>query len=459
MIMELGVSSPLAAVVAVLGLEWSYTLRNVVAGAAVLGVVGGVLGSFATLRRQSLLGDTLAHAALPGVCIAYIITGSRESLPLMIGAGLSGLVGTLFYLLITRTTRIKDDAGLGIVLSTGFGLGLLLLTYVQNTGGSGQSGLDRFLFGQAASLVRNDVITMSILGAIALATVGLLFKEFKLLSFDPDFAASIGYPTTMLTILITALLIVAVVIGLQAVGVILVVAILIAPASAARQWTDQLSTMLVLSGLFGAVSGAIGAILSSQITDLPTGPAVVLIATTLTAISLLAAPRRGLLWAAISRRRHRQRVQLASILHDLADAAAGEAGAVIPLTDLQAKRGVPGRLMTRQLAMLASRGLVARSINGREGWSLTAAGAEATAEASRRERVWKQYMARQMDLPVDAIHYDATEIERVLPPEALAMIEAELRAEDAAAIGRASDVVAGPPRRPSRPTARPGQAP
>ncbi|MDQ3656104.1 MAG: metal ABC transporter permease [Chloroflexota bacterium] len=432
---------------AVLGLEWDYTLRNVVTGAAVLGVVGGVLGSFATLRRQSLLGDTLAHAALPGVCLAFIITGSRSSLPLMIGAGISGLIGTLIYLLITRTTRIKDDAGLGIVLSTGFGLGLLLLTYIQSSGRSGQSGLDRFLFGQAASLVQDDVITMSILGAIALITVGLFFKEFKLISFDPGFAVSIGYPTTGLTILITALLIVAVVIGLQAVGVILVVAILIAPASAARQWTDRLSTMLVLSGFFGAVSGIIGAVLSSQIANLPTGPAVVLVATVITGGSLLFAPRRGLVWSAISRARHRHQVQLAAVLRDLADATHGDASAVVPVTRLEAKSGASGRLLTRRLGVLASRGLVARSANEVDGWRLTEAGVEAADEAERRERIWKRYMARQLDLPVEAVHYDANQIERVLPAAALAIIEAELQAEDAASGGRASDVVASIQRR------------
>lgn len=427
----------------VLGLEWDYTLRNVVFGSAILGVVGGVLGTFATLRRQSLLGDTLAHAALPGVCVAFMITGARESLPLLIGAGIAGLLGTLFFLLITRTSRIKEDAGLGIVLSTGFGLGILLLTHIQHTGQSGQSGLDRFLFGQAASLVESDVVTMAIIGAIALLAVALLFKEFKLISFDPDFATSIGYPTTFLVVVITALIIVAVVIGLQAVGVILVVAILIAPASAARQWTDRLSTMLVLSGLLGALSGVVGAILSSQVERLPTGPTVVLVATAITGISLLFAPRRGVVWGAIRRQRHRRQVQLSAALRELAGATEGGSLGGASLAAAKAGHGGAGRDVSRYLPTLARRGLATRVDGGGPGWRLTAAGVEAADDLIRRERIWKRYMARQMDLTDDAVHYGASEIERVLPAETLAAIEAELAAEEAALTDRGPEVVNG----------------
>lgn len=436
--------APLALVLAqVLGLEWDYTLRNVVLGSATLGIVGGVLGCFATLRRQSLLGDTLAHAALPGVCIAFMITGTRESLPLMVGAGLSGLVGTLIFLGIIRGSRIKEDAALGIVLSTGFGLGILLLTRIQHSGQAGQSGLDRFLFGQAASLVQSDVITMAILGGVALLVVALLFKEFKLISFDFDFAASIGYPTTLLTITLTALIIVAVVIGLQAVGVILVVAILIAPASAARQWTDQLSTMLVLAGLFGAVSGVVGAILSSQISRLPTGPTVVLVATTITLISLLVAPRRGLVWGAIRRWQHRRQVQLTAVLREVGEATRLGAGPAVPVGELETRRGTSRQTISRQLATLSRQGLVARSANGTAGWALTEAGIAAARESERRERIWKLSMARQMDLSVDAVHLDGSELERVLSPDVLAEIEAQMLAEDDGAVNVASAAVDG----------------
>ena len=415
----------------VAGLVWDSTLRNVVLGAGILGIVGGVLGSFATLRQQSLLGDTLAHAALPGVCIAFMITGTRESLPLMVGAGLSGLVGTLLFLLITHRSRIKEDAALGIVLSVGFGLGILLLTRIQHSGASGQSGLDRFLFGQAASLVTSDVVTMAVLGVIAMAAVILWFKEFKLISFDPDFAMSIGLPTPLLTVMLTALTIVAVVIGLQAVGVILIVAILIAPAVAARQWTDRLSTMVVLAGAFGAVAGISGALLSSQLARLPTGPTVVLAATLITGISLLFAPRRGVVWDKLARRQRQAGMRRAAALRELASLSAGQPGVALTPAMLAPGTGARSGVTRGDLTRLARQGLL-EAVPGRAAaWRMTGAGEAAATRAARQERLWKRFMARQMEIGVENVHLDASEIERVLPPEVLLQIEAELQAEDA----------------------------
>ena len=287
----------------VLGVTFDYTLRNVLLGSAVLGIVGGVIGCLAVLRRQSLLSDAVSHAALPGICIAFILTGTR-SLPLLLaGAAVTGLLGALLVLGITRGTRLKEDAALGIVLSTFFGFGTVLLTQISRSGDADQAGLSRFLFGQAASLVAGDVLTMSVLGAVALAIVAAAFKELKLSTFDPAFAASVGLPVTGLSVLLTVLIVAAIVIGLQSVGVILMVTVLVAPALAARQWTQRLSTMMVLAAAFGGVSGALGALLSARISGLPTGPTIVLIASSLVVLSLLFAPERGLVWNAIENRR------------------------------------------------------------------------------------------------------------------------------------------------------------
>jgi manganese/zinc/iron transport system permease protein len=279
-------------------IEIGYTLRTVLLGAAILGAVGGVLGSFAVLRRQSLVGDALAHAALPGVCLAFLVTGLREPLPLMLGAALSGLAGALALLAIVRGSRIKEDAALGIVLSVSFGFGTLLLTRIQHQGDAAQSGLDRFLFGQAATLLERDVATMAVLAAVVLLVVWALFKELKLLTFDPDFAAVVGYPVTGLSVGLTALLVAAVAIGLQAVGVILMVALLIAPPVAARQWTRSLGAMALLAGAIGAASGVAGTLVSAGAADVPTGPAIVLAATACAAVSVLFAPERGVVWRA-----------------------------------------------------------------------------------------------------------------------------------------------------------------
>jgi manganese/zinc/iron transport system permease protein len=285
---------------------FDYTLRNVALGSALIGLVGGVLGTFAVLRRQGLLGDALAHAALPGIALAFMLTGSKAPIVLMLGAAVSGWIGTLAIIRIVGDTRLSEDAALGIILTVFFGLGVVFLTHIQHSGNASQAGLDRYLFGQAATLVQEHVVTMAILGSIALTVVALLFKEFKILSFDPEFAASIGYPIARLNVLLTSLIVVAVVIGLQTVGVVLMAAMLIAPAAAARQWTNRLGTMLFLSAGFGAMSGVAGAMISVSARRLPTGPMVILAATAIVVVSILFAPERGIVWDSMRRRRLRR---------------------------------------------------------------------------------------------------------------------------------------------------------
>lgn len=286
-------------------LIFDYTLRNVALGGMLLGIVAGVLGAFAVLRRQALLGDSLSHAALPGICIAFMITGSRESLVLLIGAGIAGWIGTWILLRTVNATKLSEDTMLGVVLSVFFGVGILLLTYIQQTNNANQAGLDKYLFGQAASLIAKDVATFAILGIASLSTVFVFYKEFKLLSFDPEFLASLGLPVRRLDLALTSLLVVAVMIGLQTVGVVLMAAMVIGPGTAARQWTDNLRTMLVLSGLFGGLAGLIGAVISVQANRLPTGPSIILALTVIVTASVLFAPQHGIVadwWRSRTRR-------------------------------------------------------------------------------------------------------------------------------------------------------------
>lgn len=298
-------------------LFFDYTLRTVALGSAVLGIVSGALGSYAVLRKQSLLGDAMSHAALPGIAIAFLLTGSKQSLVLILGAAISGWIGTLFIMSIVRSTRIKFDSALGLVLSVFFGFGLVLLTIIQKRPDATQAGLDKFLFGQAAALLERDVITMGVLGAIAILTMMVFWKEFKLLSFDSDFGTTLGFPMKILDVLLTTLIVLAIVLGLQTVGVVLMSAMIVAPAAAARQWTDRLGMMVLLSSLFGALAGVVGALLSSSIQRLPTGPTIVLCVSAIVLISLFFAPRRGLLWNYIRERQSRGRLHVEAILEGL----------------------------------------------------------------------------------------------------------------------------------------------
>jgi manganese/zinc/iron transport system permease protein len=356
-----------------------YTLRIVALGAGTLGIVAGALGAFAVLRRQSLLGDAISHAALPGVVLAFILTGTKAPLGLLLGAAFAGWAATLAIMAIVRMSRIKYDAALGIVLSVFFGVGLLLLTDVQKQPDATQAGLDRFLFGQAAGLLRSDVITMMALGAPVLVALALLWKEFKLLAFDPGFGASLGLPMRGLDVLLTGLLVVAIVVGLQTVGVVLMSAMVVAPAAAARQWTDRLGAMVVLSAGFGALAGVVGAVISSRVERMPTGPTIVLCVTVIVIVSLLFAPRRGLVWARWRARRGRKRLRVQAVLAALHDLDArhgdGHAHSEAVLEVAGTGRGAAGRT----LAELERRGWAER--RGDDAWLLTPAG---RAEAEQR---------------------------------------------------------------------------
>lgn len=354
-------------------LFFDYTLRTVALGSAVIGIVSGALGSYAVLRKQSLLGDAMSHAALPGIALAFLLTGSKMPLVMIIGAAIAGWIATLFIMSIVSTTRVKYDTALGMVLSVFFGFGLVLLTLIQKRPDATQAGLDKFLFGQAAALLESDVVTMGVLGAVAILAMLVFWKEFKLLSFDSDFGATLGFPMRALDVLMTTLIVIAIVIGLQTVGVVLMSAMIVAPAAAARQWTDRLGVMVLLSSLFGALAGISGAVMSASVKRLPTGPTIVLSVSVIVIFSLLLAPRRGLLWNWMRERRSRGRLRTEGILEDLYSLALEHkdpkhAHSISVLRLMSAGKGG----VEKSLAILGDRGLVKPV--GADEWALTEEG-------------------------------------------------------------------------------------
>lgn len=304
-----------------LALLTDYTVQNVVLGATLLGLVSGLLGSFAVLRQQSLMGDALAHAALPGVCVGFLIAGTRHLGWIMAGALTTAVLAALFMQVVVRYSRIKTDAGLGIALSVSFALGVILLTYIQGMSNASQGGLDTFLFGQAAATRRQDLWFMGAVTILAVVMVMGLWKQLKLVTFDPLFAGSIGLPVVVLESILTAMIALAVVVGLQMVGVVLMTAMVIAPAAAARQWVTRLEHMVMLAMVIGVISGIVGVLLSASVPHLATGPVVVLAASVLVGISLLLAPGRGVLWSWFKLWRERRAIgqrQMLTTLYKLA---------------------------------------------------------------------------------------------------------------------------------------------
>uniref|UniRef100_UPI0015F07554 metal ABC transporter permease n=1 Tax=Pseudonocardia pini TaxID=2758030 RepID=UPI0015F07554 len=229
---------------ALLGLPYTDTV--VVAGALVLGISAGVLGSFAVLRGRSLVGDAIAHATLPGVCVAFLVTGTKEVAGLLAGAAVAGVVAALLMVAVERSV-LRADTAIGVVLSGFFSLGIVLLTHITATGDAQQAGLEAFLFGQAAGLLERDVAVMGAIGLVGLVAVAVLRRVLAATLFDRAYAAAIGLSTRLVEVAVTLFLVAAVVIGVRLVGAILMVAMLAVPTVVARQLADRFGWVLVLA--------------------------------------------------------------------------------------------------------------------------------------------------------------------------------------------------------------------
>ena len=274
----------------------SYTTQMVLLGTALLGLASGIAGTFAVLRKESLIGDGLSHAALPGVVIAFLLTGIKDIEVLITGAALSSITAAWLITITVENSKIKFDGALATILSAFFGLGMVLLTYLQSLNNAGQAGLSKFIFGQAATILARDVYITSAAALIIIVLTALFWKELKLISFDVEYAKTLQIPVTFTLILYRALLIMTIIIGIQSVGAILISSLLISPAVGARQWTNKLGTMCILAGFFGMVSAIGGTIWSTSVQKLPTGPAIIVILSVIVLLSLIFAPNRGILW-------------------------------------------------------------------------------------------------------------------------------------------------------------------
>jgi manganese/zinc/iron transport system permease protein len=405
-----------------LGIEYSYTVRTVALGGALLGAISGVVGSFAVLRRESLMGDALSHAALPGVGIAFLLAG-RELGALLLGAGIASWLGVVFIRLVLRTTRLKQDAALGIVLAGWFGAGIALLTYIQSLPDAGQAGLKTFIFGQAAAIVDRDVELISLIGLIGTAIIVVFWKEFKLVTFDPEFAGANGFRVGLINGLLSTLIVITIVLGLQLAGVVLMVGLLIAPGIAARQWTHRLDQMIILAAIFGAFAGGTGAVLSAVDADVPTGPMIIVTASVIVALSMMLAPGRGLIGVLLRQRAERRRLAAYTTLRDLYRYALAHGGPDHPVPAAFI-RGIGGPGVRAALDQLARQRLIQP---GQGTWILTEAGVAAARRDQHNQRLWDAYREYGDQLALPVIAEDrGRDIREVLPAAGIAALEDRL---------------------------------
>ncbi|MER3417212.1 MAG: zinc ABC transporter permease [Gemmataceae bacterium] len=385
---------------------------------ALLGAATGLVGTFAFLRRQSLLSDTLAHAALPGICLAYWWTGNKSLAVLLTGALAAGLVGSLWHTLLVQTTRLKTEAALGVVLCTFFAAGIVLLSLLQAHAGASQTGLDRFIYGQVAYLTDEQMLVLGAVSLALIATVVVLYKELKLFCFDPDYGQTLGFSRRFLSLLLSTLLAGAVILSLRSTGVVLTVALLAGPAAAARQWSHRLGLCLLGAAFFGASSCIAGALLSFHIPQAATGPAIVLVLSAVVALSIVCGPARGWLWHFLRSWRFRRRVEYENALADLfrlAEAQPEAAG--FSLEGVARWQQSPASRKRRVLRALVQRGFIEPAEPHR--WRLTHAGLRVARRIVRGHRLWETYLAQNLHLPADHLHRDAEAMEHVFSAETL----------------------------------------
>jgi manganese/zinc/iron transport system permease protein len=441
----------LADVVDVLTLRAGFNTTTVILGTTLLGVAAGLVGVFALLRKRSLTTDALSHATLPGIVLAFVVSaalgGSGRSLAVLLaGAAATGVLGVLCIQAILRHTRLREDAAIGIVLSVFFGAGVVGLSYVQANAATGAAGLSKFIYGQTAAMRVQDAAMMGGIALVAALAALLLLKEFAIVCFNDAFARVVGWRVGLIDLVMMSLVVLVTVAGLQAVGLILVVAMLIVPAVSARFWTDRLWLLVLLAAVIGGLSGYLGSVASALMPRKPAGAVIVLVSGALFAVSFVCAPARGVVASGLRRARLRIRIACDHVLEAGAQDIARDWGVArgwvadegsITMTHAQVDalarlRGWPGWLRAIVLWTLARRGLV-RRVEG--GLALSPAGLARGRRVSRNHRLWTQYLVSHADIAPSHVDWSVDQVEHVLSDELIAQLEAQLAGADAS--GRA----------------------
>ncbi len=403
------------------------SVRYALLGSMLLGICCGLLGSFLVVRKMALVGDALSHAVLPGVALGFLWNMNKDPVAIFIGATLAGLLGTAVVNLLKQTTRLKEDTALGLVLASFFAVGICLMTMIQRLPTGNKSGIDKFLFGQAAAIGAADVQLMAVVTGVVVVVIALFYKEFLVTSFDAGFARAVGLPVQAFHYGLMLLLAFAVVIALQAVGVVLVSAMLITPAAAAYLLTDRMHRMLLLAAVFGMVAGALGAFLSFLGNNLPTGPFMVLAATAVFAAAFLFGPRHGVLarwWRQRSRAARIQRENTLKAIYHVLEAR-NFLGEGVSLRELAERRRETEEEVAAQAAALHTHGLATLHDDGSHIF-VTPDGWQRACAIVRNHRLWELYLTNEAHLAADHVHEDAEKIEHLLGEETVRELERRL---------------------------------
>ncbi len=394
---------------------------KVMLGVAIIGAISGVVGTFSFLRKKTLIADAISHSVLPGVCIGFMFAGTKDPILLMLGSLLVGWFSVWFIDYISSATKLSEDTAIALVSTLFFAIGSVFLSIISKSQNAEQTGLKNFLFGKAATMTTFDIQVFSIVSLVIIGVVFIFYKPFQLVSFNSDFARSIGVKVRIIEFLLSTLTVLTVAIGIQAVGVVLMSALLIAPAASARYWTNKLQVMLVIAAVFGMLSGMLGVMFSTMKDNMPTGPWIVFALFLFTLATLLFAPKKG--WFSIQKRNKANGRLIAEenilkIIYQLKENGKQE----ISFKDFLEKRSMDTNLLEKTIKYLIRNKL----INSEDKlFSLSEAGEIEAARIVRSHRLWELYLTKRMNFKDDHIHGTAETIEHLITPE----IEKELLKE------------------------------
>jgi len=404
---------------------WQFNDANliwVVVGTVVLGMSAAMIGTFAFLKKRSLMGDALAHSALPGVMTAFILFQTKDPIIIFVGAILTSFIGFFLIDWLPKHTKIKTDAAMAITLSFFFALGLMELSYIQTLEGVDRAGIDKIMFGQAAAMTLEDIQLLIGVAVFIFVMLWGFFDKFRLITFHRQYAMSLGIPVAYYELLLALLIVLSVVIGLQIVGVVLMAAVLLVPVAAAKYWSNVLVAILLIAALIGGLSGLFASQISYLAPSMPTGPWMVLSLSFLFAISFLFG-RRGMVRKYLRQRKLFHKVIDENILRT-----------VYKIHEKQSVKHISEEMILNERRMSLSdmkQGIQRLIANGKlqlEADSLqwTQAGQAEAIMLTRKHRLWENYLHQHMDLTDKAMHERAEEIEHLLSEEATTRLENEM---------------------------------
>ncbi|MGJ8673637.1 metal ABC transporter permease [Rubritalea sp.] len=396
-------------------------VQSALLAALMVGISCGLLGSYVVVRRVALVGDALSHAVFPGVVAGFMWSDDRNAFVIFGCALVAGLLGVVVVRAIEKSTRLKSDAALGIVLASFFAIGILWNSTDQ------QSGVKDFLFGDLAVISSLDLSLMGGVTAIVVFSVLALIRPFQILSFDEGFAIGLGYPVKILNFIFFGLLTFTVVVAIQAVGVVLVSAMLITPAATAYLLSDRMNRMMLYAVGFGCFACVSGGLISSHMSGMPPGPVISLMGAFTFGVVYFVAPQHGVLAKLMRHLQQRKRVERENILKAIYKVLEANefSDSGVSLKELAMIRRVTLEDAVKQGQLLVDSN-EATWEEGKTAIYLTPSGWRRAVEIVRNHRLWELYLTDLANYEADHVHDDAEKIEHVLGAEAVRRLERDL---------------------------------